>query len=436
MQQAVPKLILLACALMVTHPAAARVRALVVGVSQYDRVDLADAALPGAATDATAVADRLRGHGGDVTLLTGSAARASAITQALSGLVATSRPGDRVVIYLAGHGVQAPARGNDEPDGLDEWFVGADAGSWNARRHDLIGAIRDKAIGEAVGTVRARGADVWLIVDACSGGGLSRSAGGVARQMSPARLGITGIVRGGGIDRSGLVDTRAAAGSGRLVLFQAAAPGEIAWERTLADEQGHRARRGLFTWAFLRAWRSIGTDASFAGLAAALERERLAVGPPGGPALTTGDLAQPVLFAGAARDLLAIARAAAPLTAEVRMGIGASGRTCPGTAPVDTWVVGDAVIRISGCRAIAMEVVTAGKADTIVAWYRDAGGEMIALTGAVPQRLATDTPVRFDFVVSDHDPATGARLPTGREQVILLSEDGARGRVVEFDTGE
>lgn len=415
--------------------AVAKVRALVVGVSHYERADLSDAALPGAASDAAAVAARLRDRGSSVTLLTGDVARAGAILDALNGLARASTAGDRLVIYLAGHGVQTPARARDEADGLDEWFLGADAGSWDERHRVLPGAVRDKAIGEAIATARARGADVWLIVDACSGGGLSRGGGGVPRQIDPARVGITGTLRGGVKGDGGMVDATTVPGGGRLVLFQAARPGAIAWERTLADEAGGTARRGLFTWSLLRAWRSMDAQGSFADLAAATERERVAAGPPGGAALIGGDIAQPILFSGAARDLLSVARAGRPLDIDVRIGIGAGGARCPGRPAERTASVPDAPIRVRGCRSVAVELASPAHAGQVVAWYRDAKGEMISLLGATPRRIGPDQPVTFDFVVSDRDPATGAQLPTGREQLILLDADGLHGKVVEFDTG-
>ncbi len=415
--------------------ASAKVRALVVGVSNYERADLSDAALPGAASDAAAVAARLRDRSGSVTLLTGDVARAGAILDALHGLAGASEPGDRLVVYLAGHGVQAPSRARDEPDGLDEWFLAADAGSWDARRRDLPGAIRDKAIGEAIATARARGADVWLIIDACSGGGLSRGSAGVPRAIDPARIGITGTLRGSVPDNGGIIDTATVPGSGRLVLFQAARSGEVAWERTLTNEAGGTARRGLFTWALLRAWRSLDEKGSFADLAAATDRERIAAGPPGGAALIGGDIAQPVLFSGAARDLLTVARTGRPLDIDIRIGIGAASARCPGGPAARTAPVSDAPIRVRGCRSVAVELASPAHTGQVVAWYRDAKGEMISLLGATPRRIGPDEPVTFDFVVSDRDPATDAQLPTGREQLILLDASGMRGKVVEFDTG-
>lgn len=425
-------------ALMIPFRADARVRALVVGVSRYDRADLVDMALPGAAVDAAQIAAELRRRDAAVTLLTGGAAHAAAIEAALTALASASTRGDRVVIYLAGHAVQAPARGRDEADGLDEWFLAADAGNWNAGTRSLPGAIRDKAIGEAIAAARARGADVWLIVDACSAGGLARGGGtgAVARRIDPRLLGIPGTTRGGIPDTGGLVDVTTVPGGGRLVAFQAARPGEPAWERTLADDAGTRTRRGLFTWALLRAWRSVGAGGSFADLAVATERERIGAGPPGGAALIEGDIVQPVLFAGSARDLLTVARTADRLAIDVKLGVGASARTCPGPQPAKVAPIGDAPVIVRGCRGIAVELTSVGVTQNVIAWYRDARGDMVALTGAMPRRVSPGEPMLFSFIVSNRDPATRARLPSGREQLILLNEDGTRARIVEFETGD
>ena len=429
-----PVLVTLAL-LLVPGVAAAKVRALVVGVSTYTSADLAGAALPGTAADAGDVAAIVAGGDAEVTLLTGREARAAAIRVALQRLVASARPGDRAVIFLAGHGVQAPARGHDEPDGLDEWFLAADAGRWDARLRALPGAIRDDELGEAISAIRARGADLWLIVDACSGGGLARGGAGVPRQIDPGLLGLPGVSRGARLDQGGMVDLPALPGAGRLVMFQAARPGAIAWERTLPDATGAR-RRGLFTWALIRAWREIGVHGSFADLAAAAERERVTAGPPGGPALVTGDITQPVLFAGTARDLLAVTQAAAPLAASLRIGIGRAGARCPGTPPTALAAIGEGPVVVRGCHTIAVEVTSLTGAQRITAWYRDAAGDTVALTGVTAHPITPTEPDIMSFVVSPRDPQTGSRLPTGREYLILLSEDGTEGRVVPFDTGE
>ncbi|MEO9133294.1 MAG: caspase family protein, partial [Sphingomonas sp.] len=163
----------------VAAPAQARLIGVAIGVSQYSDARLTRAALPGAAIDAEAVDAALKAHGAaaaDTTMLTGADATAPAIRAAISHLVATAGAGDRVVIYVSGHGAQIPARRGDpeEPDGLDEMFLAADAAPWNAATHILPGAVKDDEFGAWIDQLRAKGASVWFVVDACNGGGLAR----------------------------------------------------------------------------------------------------------------------------------------------------------------------------------------------------------------------------------------------------------------------
>src|SRR5687768_13131276 len=90
-----------------------------------------------------------------------------------------TRRGDHVVVLLAGHASQQPADPDptdEEPDGLDEIFLPADATGWDRASSRVANAIVDDEIRQWIGAIRNTGAVVWLIVDACHAGTVSRAA--------------------------------------------------------------------------------------------------------------------------------------------------------------------------------------------------------------------------------------------------------------------
>lgn len=122
------------------------------------------------------------------------------VLAALAALADEVGPGDRAVVFLAGHGTQqrVPREKSDEPDGLDEVFLPADART--AQDGWIPNSIRDDELGAAVRAIRDAGADVWLIVDACHSGTMLRGAeeaGVRVRGLDPALLGIPSEPRGG-----------------------------------------------------------------------------------------------------------------------------------------------------------------------------------------------------------------------------------------------
>jgi len=101
------------------------------------------------------------------------------IVRAFQRLAEVAGPADQVVIFLAGHGSQQPANDapdNFEPDGLDEIFLPADVAGWNKTVGQVENAIIDDEIHAWVMAIRAKGAFVWVIVDACHAGTMTRGA--------------------------------------------------------------------------------------------------------------------------------------------------------------------------------------------------------------------------------------------------------------------
>ncbi|RYY45357.1 MAG: caspase family protein [Sphingomonadales bacterium] len=433
-------LLAMTCLLAMAGPAHARLIGVVVGVSNYANPKLAREAIPGAALDATAMAAMLRQRGaaeGDLTLLTGQHATASAIRAAIARALAQARAGDRVVLYLSGHGAQVPARPRDpmEPDGLDELLLAADAAPWDRASRTVPGAIRDDEIGAWIDQLRGKGADVWFVVDACNGGGLQRggSTGASPRVLDPALLELPAPVRGGRPDGSFLADASPMTGGGKLVTFYAAPAGGIAWERPLPAAGGTPERRGVFTWSLLRAMDEAPASANFLKLAEVADAARRALGPPGGPAWLGGDLALPVLFSGDGTDLLAFAQGAAPPAAlAVQIAVGPSGTRCPGEDPDRATLTAPAgPLRIHGCRRVLVSLQSSADAPmTIQPWYRDAAGAYVALAGPNGILIAPRGRQEFRFTVTDRDPDSGKPLPSGAEYLLLIAPGEARAATI------
>jgi hypothetical protein len=151
-------------------PQGGEVRALVIGVDAYEFVP----ALRGAVADARDIEQALRNQDvRDLTALYDGAAGRAAILRTLGELMLRSRPGDLVVLSLAGHGVQEPehVRGS-QPDGLDNVFVlaGFTPKTTAGMQERIIGTEFNHVIKQ----FEARGVYVLFIADACYGGGLAR----------------------------------------------------------------------------------------------------------------------------------------------------------------------------------------------------------------------------------------------------------------------
>lgn len=119
------------------------------------------------------------------------------ILAAMQALQQSAQPGDRVLLYLAGHGSQQPQPANHgkrptEPDGLDEVFLPADTQRWSDATADaeIPNALLDDEIGEWMDAVVDRGATVWAIFDTCHAAGMARGRDARVRAVAPAELGL------------------------------------------------------------------------------------------------------------------------------------------------------------------------------------------------------------------------------------------------------
>jgi hypothetical protein len=157
---------------------------------------------------------------------------------------------------------------NSETDGLDEIFLPADTGVWGEATH-IPNALLDNEIGAALDAIRASGAFVWFVIDACHSGTATRAAAideefAVERQVKPEDLGIPGekltaAEAAGGTRAVGdgsakpafgasAPTSAEAAGKGGLVGFYAAQTVETTPEMPLPKGVEGATRYGLFTY--------------------------------------------------------------------------------------------------------------------------------------------------------------------------------------------
>ncbi|MEO8667921.1 MAG: caspase family protein [Bauldia sp.] len=320
-------------------PAAARTEALLVGVSNYPAASVGDLQLVGPKNDVALMIETLRDLGiadGDMTVLADGleetwidrkpdgAPTKAGIMAALAGLRDKVGKGDTAIVYLSGHGSQEPENQPEkspdpEADGLNEIFLPIDIGRWDDGNAAVDNALVDDELGAAVRAIRATGASVWLIVDACHSGTLTRSAAGPGepgdqvRKVEPAALGIPAqaiaaaearapklrSAGGGPARKQSTIEDAGAPGEGEgdYVAFYAAHPDQLALQRNLpkAMIKGVQKRpHGVLTFALAQALRT-GRAATYRDLAFAVMGGYQSWGAQAPVPLFEGDLADPVL---------------------------------------------------------------------------------------------------------------------------------------------
>jgi hypothetical protein len=108
-------------------------------------------------------------------------------------LAQRAKPGDAVLILLAGHGSQQPVGAdndwikNYQPDGMDPVFCPRDVLPLEGNRSGRItNGIVDDEIGAWLRPILAKGAFVWLLVDACHSTAMIRGNGAERIRALPA----------------------------------------------------------------------------------------------------------------------------------------------------------------------------------------------------------------------------------------------------------
>ncbi len=331
------KVVILAGAMMAcTTLAQAKTMALLVGVADYNEASgITD--LLGPRNDVSILWRALKARDvkpEDITVLADplpvaaeyppvkSRAESAAILAELDRLASEAQRGDTVIFYYSGHGSRQPAdpaRQDDEPetDGMDQVLLPADVGKYDPIKLTIRNAIVDNALGDKISAIRAKGAFVWTIVDACHSGtatrGFAPGAAGedLTRSVDPASLGVpekapSSATRGG--DRRGTLRAAHVQGEGGLVGFYAVESYDLAIERPFPGYSlpmlgdGDKQRMGVFTYQLHRALTN-NTAASYRDLAQQIVAE-MASDRTGGrvpPPLFDGDLDADVPGSGGAR---------------------------------------------------------------------------------------------------------------------------------------
>lgn len=157
---------------------AERIHAVVVGIDAYRHVPR----LKGAVADARDIEASLRSVGvTDIEVLLDDAADRASILEAIERLRARVRPGDLVILSVAGHGAQEPelVRGSAS-DGKSEVFLLAGFGTASSATTQRI---LDMEFKHFIKELEAAGARVLFVADTCSGGGLARDVDPRAAEM-------------------------------------------------------------------------------------------------------------------------------------------------------------------------------------------------------------------------------------------------------------
>jgi len=181
-------------------------------------------------------------------------------------LAQQAKPGDQVVILLAGHGSQQPQPdppdpGDVEPDGMDELFLPCDFRPWDGTPGTPRNAIQDNELKLWLKAICDTGAFVWIIVDACHAGTTVRgSRGDVLRRAPPeeilspsmreqAQRRASGTAPGARRLPSRFTPTDLREDAGHLVALYASQADEATLETLLPPGSSDQQRFGLFTYS-------------------------------------------------------------------------------------------------------------------------------------------------------------------------------------------
>jgi hypothetical protein len=160
-------------------PEGGEVRGLIIGIDAYRYVR----PLKGAVADARDIEAALRKMGTkDVTTLIDAQADRDSVLKIFDQLIARTRPGDIVLLSIAGHGAQEPERvKGSQPDGMEDVFLlpGFQPSATGSRQR-----ILGQEFNHFIKQFEARGARVLFVADTCHGGGMVRSLDPRAEEMS------------------------------------------------------------------------------------------------------------------------------------------------------------------------------------------------------------------------------------------------------------
>ena len=165
--------------LQLSNPDGGEVRALVIGIDDYQHVRK----LKGATADAHDIGSSLRTMGvRDVTTLINDQADRSTVLREISALVERTKTNDIVFLSIAGHGSQEPERiKGSQPDGMEDVFLlpGFEPTPTGSQQR-ILGSEFNHFIRQ----FELRGAKVIFVADTCHGGGMVREIDPRAAEMS------------------------------------------------------------------------------------------------------------------------------------------------------------------------------------------------------------------------------------------------------------
>lgn len=183
------------------------------------------------------------------------------IRSGLDGLAEAAGPGELVLVYLAGHGVQVPDESGDEDDRQDEAFLPADA-ALGAQGRGYAGALLDDELETRLDAIRAKGARVWLLVDSYCSGTIHRGKDAGARYLPAAQEEAHAGAARGAAEETWLSQGSLNAQAAPLIALFASRPAEAAREQKLEDGLEH----GRLTYSTVRALRSARGELTFRDL--------------------------------------------------------------------------------------------------------------------------------------------------------------------------
>lgn len=165
--------------LQLSNPDGGEVRALVIGIDDYQHVRK----LRGAMADAHDIDSSLRTMGvRDVTALINERAERSSVLREISALVERTRTNDIVFLSIAGHGAQEPERiKGSQPDGMEDVFL---LPGFEATPSGSTQRILGSEFNHFIRQFELRGAKVIFVADTCHGGGMVRDIDPRAEEMS------------------------------------------------------------------------------------------------------------------------------------------------------------------------------------------------------------------------------------------------------------
>lgn len=264
--------LLVAVSLLLPTTLHARQYALLVGVSSYPALQ-AGLQLRGPQNDVQLGKSILKDAGfaaADIRMLANGVKEANgeptkqAILNELDALAARAQQGDYVYLQFGGHGSQQPAQKNKIPtetDGLDEIFLPVDVGQWDGSAGSVKNALRDDELGRKLDAIRAKGAFVWAVFDACHSGNITRGGSDPdtrERRADPSALGIpqalmdevgqeAGHTRGGPAAPESALGDSGKPGGG-YVYFYAAQTTETTPETRFPEGEADKKFFGVFTY--------------------------------------------------------------------------------------------------------------------------------------------------------------------------------------------